>query len=83
MVAMNMCQSWAFMVKSFFFATCFKGALQYSVGTLKDFKQSMNTISSSSFSTYGAISFNTYQEHVGFEITINEVLFPPPLSLVA
>jgi hypothetical protein len=28
------------------------------VGTCKDFKQSMNTISSSSFSTYGTISFN-------------------------
>jgi hypothetical protein len=55
---MNMCQSWVFVVESFLLATCFKGALQYSVGTHKDFKQSMNTISSSSFSTYGAIGFN-------------------------
>jgi hypothetical protein len=71
------------MAESFILATCFKGALQYSVGTRKDFKQSMNTISSSSFNTYGAIGFNTYQEHVGLEITINEVLFPLPLHLVA
>jgi hypothetical protein len=55
---MNMCQSWAFIVESFLLATCFKGALQYLIGTRKDFKQSMNTINSSSFSTYGAIGFS-------------------------
>ncbi len=54
---MNMCQSWAFMVEFVFLETCFKGALQYSVGTCKDFKQPMNTISSSSFNTYGAVGF--------------------------